>query len=226
MFMMENQIAKIEEAGMNKQCFLFANISYCFNGDMGGHFRYIKEMRDAGEKYNFEPLEVRGEKVCWGFFEPGFTKGGYDGGGRQRHPNLGRIDASFKNSSVADGITVIWCAQIDEIGGSSIIGWYKDAKVYRDIKTPENCYDRCVNKLGYGYNVEALAKDCMLLPKDEILSGKWSSPRKKANGFGFGQSNMWYAEEPSAQKYVIAVLGKISNYSGKNEILSDSVHRH
>lgn len=28
---------------MNKQYFLFANISYCFNGDMGGHFRYVKE---------------------------------------------------------------------------------------------------------------------------------------------------------------------------------------
>lgn len=205
---------------MNKHFVLFANISYCFDGDMGGEFRYVKETGDAGEKYNFSPFAVNGENVCWGFFEPGFTKGGYDGGGRHRKLNLERIDMSFKNALFADAVTVIWCAQIEKTRAFRVIGWYKNSKVYRNMLkfSPEDYHGRGLKEFGYEHNVEALAESCVLLPIDEIASEKWVAPRKKAGGFGFGQSNMWYATEPPAQGYVSEILEKINNYSGKNEI--------
>lgn len=50
---------------------------------MVGNFRYVREKGDGGEKHNFAPWVVNGKEVCYGFVEPGFTKGGYEKG-RQR----------------------------------------------------------------------------------------------------------------------------------------------
>lgn len=205
---------------LDKRRFIFVNVSYCYDGIVCGNFRYIKENNNAGERFNFEPIEVKDKNVCWGFFEPGFTKGGYDNGGKQRKVAIDRIDKACRNNLYIDDVTVIWCAQINELSHSSIIGWYKNAKVYREIITlPEDRFPgRGLPGLGYLHNVEAPAKNCVLLPRQEIMSEKWLSPRKKTDEIGFGQSNMWYAEETAAKKYVKEVLHKIDTYAGENRV--------
>ncbi|MFB0920471.1 MAG: hypothetical protein QMB62_06270 [Oscillospiraceae bacterium] len=206
---------------MSKRRFLFVNISYCYDGDIGGHFRYVRENNDAGEKYNFQPMYVNGKNECWGFFEPGFTKGGYDNGGKQRKVDLTRIDKTYNSNIYVDNVTVIWCAYVEELNHSTIIGWYKNAKVYRDVieLSPSRFQGRGLPEFGYVHNVEALTQDCVFLPRNEIMSALWLSPRKKTDGIGFGQSNMWYAEESAAQKYVKIVLDKIDSYSGDNRVI-------
>ena len=63
---------------------VFFNISFMNyykgkeNDTLFGNFRYVKENGDGGEKHNFAPLTVDGKEVCYGFVEPGFTKGGYE----------------------------------------------------------------------------------------------------------------------------------------------------
>lgn len=198
---------------------LFANISYCFNGKQQGNFRYVVETGDAMEKYNFEPVFFKGEEVCLGFFEPGFTKGGYEFG-KQRQVHIEKIDEIFRNSFSASGVTVIWCAFIEEISRPSIVGWYKDAEVFRGQNRYKfgEFFSRGIEKFGYLYNVKAKKHNCVSLPFQEIIKQDWKAPRKNTNGYGFGQSNMWYAKEQEAQTYLQEVLKKIEYYSGENQL--------
>lgn len=206
---------------MQKRRVLFVNISYCYDGNVGGHFRYVKENNTAGELFNFEPIRVNEKNMCWGFFEPGFTKGGHDKGGKQRRVFIERIDKACDSSLYIDNVTVIWCAQIDTINHSSVIGWYNNARVYRDVITLpyEKFPSRSLPEFGSVHNVESLAESCVLLPVEEIMSCRWLSPRQKTDGYGFGQSNMWYAEEPDAKDFVDGVLRKIDAYTGKNRVV-------
>ena len=201
---------------------LFANISYRLNGKQQGNFRYVLETGDAMEKNNFDPVVRNGKEVCLGFFEAGFTKGGYEhGNARQVH--IEKIDnAAPRNLVSASGVTVIWCALIPDIGHTSVIGWYKDAEVFRrPITIPygeipgrgDSCF-------GYQYNVISGKENCVLLPYTEIVKSEWRAPRQRTTGFGFGQSNMWYAKETQARKYVDDILERICNYKGANMILA------
>ena len=75
---------------------VFFNISYMkyYKGKeddtMVGNFRYVREKGDGGEKHNFAPWVVNGKEVCYGFVEPGFTKGEYENG-RQRKMHIQKI---------------------------------------------------------------------------------------------------------------------------------------
>lgn len=206
---------------MQKRRLLFANISYCYDGNVGGSFRYVKENNTACELFNFQSINIKGKDMCWGFFEPGFTQGGYDNGGKQRKVSLNRIDKSGDSVLCIDNVTVIWCAYIDSLKHSSVIGWYRDAKVYRDmIALPyERFPERCTPEFEYVHNVESAKENCVLLPIEEIKSCRWLSPRQKTDGYGFGQSNMWYAEEALAKDFVDSILLKVDTYAGKNRVV-------
>lgn len=172
------------------------------------------------EKNNFDPVVRNGKEVCLGFFEAGFTKGGYEhGNARQVH--IEKIDnAAPRNSVSASGVTVIWCALTPDIGHTSVIGWYKDAEVFRRPITISygEIPGRGDSFFGYQYNVISDKQDCVLLQYTEIVKSEWCAPRQRTSGFGFGQSNMWYAQEPQARKYVDTKLDKIMAYTGVNAI--------
>lgn len=198
---------------------LFANISYRLNGKQQGSFRYVLETGDAMEKSNFDPVLHNGKEICLGFFEAGFTKGGYENG-NARQVHIEKIDIAARNSVSTSGVTVIWCALIPDIGHTSVIGWYKDAEVFRiPITIPYGeIPGRGDSFFGYQYNVISDKQNCVLLPYTEIVKSEWRAPRQRTTGFGFGQSNMWYAQEPRAKKYVDTILNKIMEYKGINMI--------
>ncbi|UOO37943.1 hypothetical protein IZU99_01355 [Oscillospiraceae bacterium CM] len=197
---------------------MFANISYRFNGELQGYFKYVRETGDACEKYNFDPLLVDGKKVCLGFFEAGYTQGG-NKHGKSRHVHIEKIDDAFKNVNSATGLTVVWCSSIKPLGRTAIVGWYTNAEVFRRVKvlpfgeipgrgSPEN---------GYVYNVVAVKTTCVHFPFAEIISPKWGVPKSRSHGFGIGRY-MWYANEPEAKDYVANIFNEISQYSGENLI--------
>ena len=67
------------------------------------------------------------------------------------------------------------------------------------------------------YNIEANAEDCVLLPMGERNRQCWWAPRKKATkSFGFGQANVWFAEEESAENYIQKVVEQIDAYCGES----------
>lgn len=119
-----------------------------------------------------------------------------------------------KNTSYLDDVLIIWCAK-SELKGTVIIGWYKHARVYRD---EQHLYSESDNLY---YRFEADANNCNLLSEDERIYpiGRAS---KVGKGKGFGQSNIWYANEEIAQKEVVPqVIKYIEEFETKNTELVD-----
>jgi hypothetical protein len=204
---------------------VFFNISFMSfykgkqNDKLEGNFRYIKENADGMEKNNFDPIVKDGNEYCYGYVEPGFTKGGYENG-RQRQIHIEKILGADNPKEKLDRVLVIWCAKMPGTKRSAILGWYKNATVYRNVLTISNdmLNGRGLPNFGYWVNTIAAKEDCVLLPLKEREKDIWTAYRKNQNkdGFGFGQSNMWYAREDSAQGYVDSIITQIEHYQGEN----------
>lgn len=169
---------------------------------------------DANEEYNFitEYLEEYKEFFCLGYVRPSTPSKNTTS---QIH--LEKINGCelFKNKESVSGITVVWCAKSKKIDGTRVVGWYKDATVYRN---PQYLYDK------YEYRVKDKKENCVLLPERERFLSKWIVPRKGHNryDFGFGQSNVWFAQDQETERglkqYLEKLLSQIENYNGENWI--------
>lgn len=145
--------------------------------------KYIAENQFGNEENNFLDYNHR----CYGFV--------------MTYGNL-NLDKHYqeitKQESQVDGFTIIWCASNDD-GGSRIVGWYKNATVYREqqnlrLYTDEGG-DLC-------FNFVADVQDCYLLPEEQ-RTFKIERAAVAGKGNGFGQSNVWYAESAYAQNELI-----------------------
>ena len=171
---------------------------------------YVARTGDAYEKFNFSPLQEGERQKCFGFFETKSTNGASS---NQLH--LERIEGVPRKAEEAEQVLVVWCSTHHQ-NESVIVGWYKNATVLR-------YYDVIDVTAGDGsvyqqtYNVEANAEDCVLLPMGERNRHCWWAPRRKATrSFGFGQANVWFAEEESAENYIQKVVEQINAYRGEN----------
>ena len=179
---------------------------------------HVKETGDACEAYNFEPVYFEGKsaELCLGFVMMAQSK-------KNRYSQL-HIEKiigcqAARKESTAEGVTVVWCAKSDDFGGVRVVGWYENATVFRNFATCE---------FGNGYvqefNFCANAEDCVLLPENERALEKWIVPRSGYNGydFGFGRSNLWYAqgakENPRLKDFLENIIEQIENYDGDNYI--------
>lgn len=127
--------------------------------------------------------------------------------------NIEKLGAGA-NDEHAEGVTVIWTAGPDR-GGTAIVGWYKDAKVYRDpepIKNPT----RLQRENGISsYQISAKASDATLLP---IEQRNFMIPRAVKGGIG--QSNVWYADKPESTELVERALRLVES-EGESDRLPD-----
>lgn len=136
-----------------------------------GHEMYNFQTDDEGNIYGF--VEV-GEGVEMALF---------------------RLGAKWYENIVSD-VLVIWCATSPIYGDMRIVGWYRNATVYR---YSQPCPDHLVGKrllLGSGiywdtYRIVAKAKDATLLKEDER---DFIIPRATADRAGMGRKNIWYAD--------------------------------
>ncbi|MDO8729504.1 MAG: DUF3883 domain-containing protein [bacterium] len=127
------------------------------------------------EAYNF--LNISG--ILYGYFQP-HMKPPYE-------INLKRIEQGFIDDKI-DDVLVIWFATNPIDRGQVVIGWYKNATVFKSIQSPndlpfrENC----------NYNIKARVENCVLLPisKRKFPVGHDMKGEKKGNP---GQANAFYA---------------------------------
>lgn len=182
---------------------LFCNIAWMkyYNGNTdddkpknGGS--YIKENEDGGECYNFRDYNGK----CYGYV---MKNGNF---ALEKH-----FENCTANSAFVQNVLIIWVAT-NEINETSIVGWYKDATVYREeqymlpFTDPYNWST---------YSIVADSKNCFLLPES-----KRDFPIQRASitgkGTGMGRSNIWYAESPFAQNVLIPkVIQYIENLDGE-----------
>ena len=177
--------------------------------------KFVDENGYGHEELNFFPVQLDDADYpeCVGFVEP--KSNGYT----RNTIHVERLSgcSGLKNAPFAEDVLVVWCTK-RENGNLSVVGWYKHATVWRDLQEWtlefENGEeeDRC-------YNIKAKADDCTLLPQNVRNTNDWSVPMaRKTKSFGFGQSMIWYADTPEAEKYVNTLVNSIENYSGENWI--------
>lgn len=125
-----------------------------------------------------------------------------------------------KNDDFVEGVTVIWTAGPDS-GGTAIVGWYKNATVFRaaqHIKNPTSLQKKngIVN-----YRICAPASEAMLLP---ISKRSFMIPRAVKGGIG--QSNVWYADSPESEQLVARALLLVDSGDDTNQIpdIDDEAH--
>jgi hypothetical protein len=107
--------------------------------------------------------------------------------------NLTRLGASSSAESVR-GVLAVWVAT-SPARGAFVLGWYKDATVYRNWQAPPPGSARRYDGQECGYYVSARSDNAVLLPPDERVF-----PVPQATAGGFGKSNVWYANEPEKHR--------------------------
>lgn len=174
----------------------------------GGDF--VKKNGYGHEQYNFDPEIIAGEEYLFGFVETKSTRGKRND---LRIENIRGCEA-FENEDSIDGVLVIWCATTD-LNQTSIVGWYKDATVYRRYQELDLELDN-----GYiqDFNIKSKSENCVLIPHTDRNKHIWNAPTPKTHTYGFGQAMVWYAKEEKAKIYLDRLIKNINDYDGKNDI--------
>lgn len=167
-----------------------------------GWMKYYDGVRDddvpeRGGAYNNDNI---GHEVCNFTNANGMVFGYVQPTGENRIETLG----AKPGDSYIDGVTVVWLAG-PKGGGTAVVGWYKNATVYRHEQKqipPTQTHKKCGVD---GYRIKAKYDDAVLLPEQ---SRNLLIPR--AIKGGIGQSNVWYAQAPESQIYVDRVLELIN----------------
>lgn len=182
---------------------LFCNIGWMafYNGlsetdQITGGGSWVEESGTGGEIYNF--TNETGKYYGFVMFQ-----------GQIRIEKLG---ASWDDDHVSN-VLVVWLAKNPKVGGLKIIGWYKNATVYRFAQDPIHGTSR--DNEGFWYNVTANAADSLLLPLDERT---FSIPRATKYTGGIGQSNVWYCDGEKNSRLRSEVLKYISGYQSSTRL--------
>jgi hypothetical protein len=154
---------------------------------------YVKEEGRGHEICNFAPSR----NVLYGYVQPPGAQ-----------IDIERMGASADDESISD-VTVIWTAT-RPTGGTAVVGWYKNATVFREYqKFPRPPEIQNQNGID-GYWVSAPAGQAKLLPVDERT---FEIPRQVKGGMG--QANVWYADKPESASIVRRALELVGGKRAK-----------
>ena len=174
----------------------------------GGAF--VDETGTGSEIHNFSAKEIWGEDL--GDFVNNDERNQYISmyfGFVMYHGqiNICKLGAGPKDKYI-DGITVFWVAPNPYDGKDRLIGWYKNARVYRyhsDVEIEYPTKDECC------CNIFARSKDGVLLPVEER---RMIIHRASRYSSGIGQSNVWYAQEPINESIVKSAFNIMKRHEG------------
>ena len=109
--------------------------------------------------------------------------GWHYGFGQVGSVNLSRIDPGVEDGAeYVDDVTVVFVAPRQAGKGSVVVGWYRNARVWHDMRQRPSP--------GHGkYFAKARTEDCILL---EIEDRTFEFPRASKCVFGMGQQNIRY----------------------------------
>ncbi|WP_372397138.1 DUF3883 domain-containing protein [Azospirillum sp. HJ39] len=165
------------------------------DGFVPGGFKFAVAHGYGHEVFNFKPYRGR----CYGYMEiPGRENEDEEWIGNSL--SLEKVGADRGDASVG-GVLAVWTAPDPERRGRIVVGWYKNATLYRTSQTPQGQHAkaRIFEEDVCTYRVSAKAEDCRLLTPEErvlLLPGGGVSDMP-------GRSNIFYLcdkEAPIARK--------------------------
>jgi hypothetical protein len=146
---------------------------------------YVAKHGFGPEIFNFQPFQ----KAVYGYVQPPSRKGQWENG----RIDLTRLGAAADDKSLSN-VLAVWVAT-SPLGGAFIVGWYKNATIYRNWQSSPPGSARRHSDTDCGYFVTASAEDSVLLPPDERVF-----PIPQQGKGEFGQSNIWYADDPAQHR--------------------------
>lgn len=155
---------------------------------------------------SFVTEEGMGHEVCNFHSHRGNVYGYVQPAGANRSESAGSIKLESvvggnvsKKDELIKGVLVIWTARRPE-GGTVVVGWYKDATIYRHYKkfTSTPALHK-KNGLG-GYRILARTENTKLLQIDERT---FLIPRRTKGSFG--QSNVWFGNTEIGKNIALEV---------------------
>lgn len=113
--------------------------------------------------------------------------------------NINRIEDNISDEEYIDNVLVVWIAT-KETGGQYVVGWYKNAVVYRNMQyIPQEIISTRVKSKGSDYN------EYLITSKEATLV----VPSKRSERInGMGEANVWYGNEEINNK----VINYINNF--------------
>ena len=136
-----------------------------------------------------------------GYVRVGAAASGHDGSIRIERLGAGRSDDKI------EGVTAVWCAQHPNGYGIVIVGWYRNATVYRvpQEATPRYGFEH----EAYGFRIGASAGDCVLL-RTESRDFVVQKRGKASVGALFGRADLGYVDEraPELRRRIEAYMGQ------------------
>ncbi|MDX4973927.1 protein NO VEIN domain-containing protein [Myroides odoratimimus] len=149
------------------------------DGIQGGG-KHIENEGWGGEVFNFKNQKG----ICYGYVQPKISS---NGDAFSSIIKIDRLEAGLTDDSI-DDVLVVFTSKDPINKGTRVIGWYKNATVYRESKFLRG-KARVFEGNNLPYFVKAKVEDTFLLPVDSRIE---KVPRGKN---GMGQSNVWYCEE-------------------------------
>lgn len=195
----------------------------CGIDDPSGGGSFVDENNECAEMFNFAPSSINlenGEKAetCSGFVATKTSRSG-----KEQELHIEKIEdcKAGKAEECIFGVLVIFCAPHPSYHYSHIVGWYRDAVVFRHYRRIPR-QDKDGKWYDWPYNIFAQKENCVLLPvKERSKKNLWYVPRRQTGAsYGFGQANVWFAEGREENKlldrFLTRIVNQIENYNGEN----------
>ncbi|WMJ74100.1 DEAD/DEAH box helicase family protein [Cytophagaceae bacterium ABcell3] len=189
---------------------LFCRVGWC---------KYYDDIKDKGKRpigggsYNkdevgHEVYSFKPEKgILFGYVQPSMQSFS------RRELNLERISVNLNDKNLIEDVLVIFFATSIRQGAQVVVGWYKDASVYRKYQKPKNQN----NRNGFTYNLVTSEENGVLL---NGYDRKWKISDPQSKQGRPGTSNVFYVlnekGEPRKGAWINEILEKIENFSGDN----------
>jgi hypothetical protein len=187
------------------QRYIFVRIGWMqhYRGSLPGDERPI-----GGGGYNRDEM---GHEICNFLPLAGSLYGYYQPQMRADQTFLERIDPAARDHNALGGTTVVWIATRPSIG-QVIVGWYRNAKIYRKLGPKIKGRPRGFEE----YRCAARASRCVLLP---VSARRFAIPRNKG---GFGQANICYPLDSGGRRknaqWMLRAMHYLHAYDGGNVV--------
>jgi len=124
----------------------------------------------------------------------------------------------MKGQPFAEDVIVVFCSKAVNSKSMRVVGFYRNATVFSEYQIASFGEDE-----DQYYSFLAKAEDCVLLPfRERHSNNAWYVPASGKNGssFGFGRSNIWYAqgseENTKLHDYLERMIKSVEDYNGEN----------